>query len=453
MKINYNASQPGANRLMQAFLSPTRKNAEDNEMLRLAQTDQRMAAASKDNAEADLLNQRSSYLQDQPGFLSGQTGAPLPLAKKFSDYLKTGNWGQTEPPSSTDAEGALMAGAPPLPITEIPEEIKPLMDQFKRALQTQSGLRGSSAANPEQIAKSQGEYQGQGITDTAVDLARQGKFDEASSVNQAGKIGQQIKRYDDIGATGGVYNPSTGEVVASGNPLVNAFINKSNKTSNGGGIKLKQGERFTEDGNVEAIKGSDIYIKQSGLHSKDYNALLGVETKIKNAKNKIDNILDKKNKTAFDNNFGGYSAYATKLLPGETQDISTKIESLKSDMKSAGLELMRAGGSIGVMSVQEWPIVQDMINRVDPKMGVKAARQAFKEVDEYFDKIRENANEIYDTEWSETQFHKKNRPPPTGDKNTPPPSGIEAPAVGTVKNGYRFMGGNPSDKNSWKQEK
>ena len=225
MRINYNAAQPGANRLIQAFTSGTRQNAEEKEMLRLAQVDQRVASAGKDNADANLLNQRSAYLDDLPGFLSNQTGAPLPLAKKYADYNKTGNWGQIEPPTSTDEEGALMAGAQPTPITEVPEEIKGLMDQFKRALQTYGGVRGASASNPEQIARSQGEYQGQGVTDTAIELARQGKFDEASSLNQAGKIGQQVKRYDDIGATGGVYSPATGEVVNPHTvpPYISAF--------------------------------------------------------------------------------------------------------------------------------------------------------------------------------------------------------------------------------------
>lgn len=421
MRINYNAAQPGANRLMQAFTSGTRQKAEENEMLRLAQVDQRVASAGKDNADANLLNQRGAYLEDQPGFLSAQTGAPLPLAKKFSDYIKTGNWGQIEPPSSTDAEGELLAGAQPTPITEIPEDIKPLMEKFTRAIQTYGGVRGASASNPEQIARSQGEYQGQGITDAAVELAQKGEVDQASALSQAGKIGQQIKRFDGITGTGAVFSPATGEVVATGNPLVDAFVKKLGKeNSNQSGVKLKQGERFTADGNVEAIKGSDTYIKQSGLHAKDYGSLIGAETKLNNAKKKVESLLAETNKQAFDNNFGGYSAYATKLLPGKTQDMSAKIESFKSDMKSAGLELMRSGGSIGVMSVAEWPIVQDMIDRIDPKMGVPAARQTFKEIGEYFDRIRENAKETYDTEWSDTQFYKKNR---SRAPNSPPSQG------------------------------
>jgi hypothetical protein len=33
---------------------------------------------------------------------------------------------------------------------------------------------------------------------------------------------------------------------------------------------------------------------------------------------------------------------------------------------------------------------------------------------------------------------------------TPSPAG-NAPAVGTIKNGYKFNGGNPADKNSWEK--
>ena len=233
MKINFNAAAPGLNRLTQAFSSGNRQKAEENELLRLAQTDQRIASAAKDNADANVTNQRSAYLDDQPAFLSGQTGAPLPLAKKFSDFLKTGNYGQVEQPAGED-------GQIPEPsyITETPEDIKPLEDKFMRALQTYSGLRGASTSNPEQIARSQGEYQQQGVTDDAVNLVRQGKIDQGSSLSQAGKIGQQIKRYDNIAGTGAVFNPATGEVIGNGNQLVDAFTKKLGKetTKSGRGV-------------------------------------------------------------------------------------------------------------------------------------------------------------------------------------------------------------------------
>jgi hypothetical protein len=47
--------------------------------------------------------------------------------------------------------------------------------------------------------------------------------------------------------------------------------------------KLKQGEIWNkEDQRVDAVKGSDTYIKQSGSHGKDYAALNTIDTKLDN---------------------------------------------------------------------------------------------------------------------------------------------------------------------------
>jgi hypothetical protein len=190
--------------------------------------------------------------------------------------------------------------------------------------------------------------------------------------------------------------------------------------SRGDKPKLKPGERFTADGqSVEAIPGSSEWQRQSSLHSKDYQTLLAVDTKTDQAIKKIDTILDEKNKGAFEMNFGGYNAYASRLMPGATQDMSQKIESLKSDMKAAGLELIRSGGSIGSMTQQEWPVVQDMIDRIDPRMGEKAARDTFANVAAYLDRVRKNASATYQTEWGSTQFF-KNKVPPEAPKTEAP---------------------------------
>ena len=323
MRINYNAAQPGANRLIQAFTSGTRQKAEENEMLRLAQVDQRVASAGKDNADANLLNQRGAYLDDLPGFLSNQTGAPLPLAKKYADYNKTGNWGQIEPPTSTDAEGELLAGLSPTPITEVPEEIKGLMDQFKRALQTYGGVRGASASNPEQIAKSQTEYQQQAVTDNAVDLAQQGKVDQASALSQAGKIGQQIKRFDGITGTGAVFNPATGEVVATGNPLVDAFIKKLGKDT------VSDGDS-SDDANApwakikDSKKQDEARIRFGIAADKTVDDMKEDSKKAKDMNNSLDRFifLNEKNKT------GG--AYNSSIARGVGKIINSEFEEMMS---------------------------------------------------------------------------------------------------------------------------
>lgn len=179
-------------------------------------------------------------------------------------------------------------------------------------------------------------------------------------------------------------------------------------------VKLGPGEKMGVDGAVELVPGTSAYLKQAGNHAKDWGAYQAVETKTDNAIKKIDEILapkkdgDGKEKSeGFQSQFGGYNAYLTKLLPGETQDVGAKIESLKANMKTAGLELVRAGGSIGQMTEREWPIVQDQLDKIDPRMGEQAAAAAFENIRANFERIKKNARETYDNEWANTQFGKK----------------------------------------------
>ena len=172
--------------------------------------------------------------------------------------------------------------------------------------------------------------------------------------------------------------------------------------------KLKQGERWNpSEERVEVVPGSDLYQKQSSAHAKDDAALRGVETKMDTAIQKIQGLLDPKNKDAFESNFGGYNAYATQYLPGATSDARKTIESIKSDLKAAGLEMMRSGGSIGQMTQQEWPIVERMIATIDPVLGEEKAREEFGKIVAYMEAIKSNARKVYETDWGGTQFAQK----------------------------------------------
>jgi hypothetical protein len=195
----------------------------------------------------------------------------------------------------------------------------------------------------------------------------------------------------------------------------------------GGGVseapKLNKGERWNAElGRVEAVPGSDIYVKQSDKHGKDFQALQGVDTKVDSAVNKIDYILSPENKSGFEANFGGYNAYVAGRIPGKATDIRKNIDSLKSDLKAAGLELMRSGGSIGQITEREWPIIEGMIGALSPEMSEAEARLQFGKIKTYMDRIRTNAREAYDTEWGGSQYHK-------GDKKSPSP-----PAASESKN-------------------
>jgi hypothetical protein len=209
----------------------------------------------------------------------------------------------------------------------------------------------------------------------------------------------------------------------------------------GPGTKLEKGERWNqEEQRIETVPGSKLFVAQSGAHGKDRAALVAVETKTKSAVNKINEILDPKNATGFDANFSStvpYSGFVTgRLAP----DSRRRIESLKSDMKAAGLELIRAGGqSIGQITEREWPILENMIAGISPEMTPEAARAEFKKVAAYMEQLENNAKGAYQTEWGDTQYFK----PLPGDKPEAPKS--PAPPAKAIE----YLRANPSMKGAF----
>lgn len=176
--------------------------------------------------------------------------------------------------------------------------------------------------------------------------------------------------------------------------------------STGPGTRLKPGEVYNEAlDRIEAKPGSDLYVKQSGQHAKDYKAAKTTADTLDNSISKIDKILNPANKGAFAGNFGGYNAYATRMLP-DNSNLRKTIDSLKSDLKQAGMEMMRQGGSIGQMTEKEWPIVEQMIASIDPVLSESEARNIFESVKARFQHIKESARDTYDSQWGQTQYHR-----------------------------------------------
>jgi len=170
---------------------------------------------------------------------------------------------------------------------------------------------------------------------------------------------------------------------------------------------LQKGERWNaEEQRVETVPGSKLFISQNREQGKDLQTARSANTKGKDALTKIDEILAPKNAGAFEGNFGGYNAYATRMLPGENSDLRKKIDSLKSNMKAIGLELMRSGGSIGQMTEKEWPIVEQMLGAIDSVIGETEARAVLEQVRARIANIVADANAMYDANWSETQYYK-----------------------------------------------
>jgi hypothetical protein len=181
--------------------------------------------------------------------------------------------------------------------------------------------------------------------------------------------------------------------------------------------KLKPGEKWdSTTQTVKQVPGSAEYNKQSKIHGTDYNAAKTVLSKMDNAISKVDEILKPENKSGFENNFGGYNAAVSRMFTGDTARVRKNIDSLKADMKSAGLELVRSGGSIGALTEREWPMLEAQIDAIDYMLDEKDAVAAFNRVKSTFERIKDQAKDTYQTTWGETQYYK-----PEVNKGAPPP--------------------------------
>jgi len=204
--------------------------------------------------------------------------------------------------------------------------------------------------------------------------------------------------------------------------------------------KLKPGEKWdSTTQTVKQIPGSAEYNKQSKVHGTDYNAAKTVVSKMDNAIKKVDEILKPENASGFENNFGGYNAAVSRMFTGNTATVRKNIDSLKADMKSAGLELVRSGGSIGALTEREWPMLEAQIDAIDYMLDEDAAKAAFDRVKSTFERIKNQAKDTYQTTWGETQYYK-----PEVLKDT-----SAAPAAPARKN----VGSSAKPSSSWSVEK
>jgi hypothetical protein len=177
--------------------------------------------------------------------------------------------------------------------------------------------------------------------------------------------------------------------------------------------KLKPGERWNAAaGTVEAVPGSSEYIKQQGAHKKDYSTVASVQEQRKLADEKIAVLLDPKNDKAFNNIFGGFTEkYLTSKFSGPTATLQTELNSLKNNLKNAGLRLIQQGGKIGAITEREWPILEGMIADLDSKLDVEPAKNKLNQIKAYLARMEANAADEYETTWGNTQYYK---PPKSG---------------------------------------
>jgi hypothetical protein len=175
-------------------------------------------------------------------------------------------------------------------------------------------------------------------------------------------------------------------------------------------VTLQKGEVWNrEAGRVDAAPGSAPFIKRSQEHAEDVTALNALKEKSDEATVNIKKMLSDENKEGFQANFGGVSTTVKSRMPGKAADFKGMLDTFKSNMKSAGLEMMRSGGSIGAMTQKEWPIVEAEMASLDGWMTEDNARNVMKNVAARLARIKKSSESVYDMTWGETQFHPKNK--------------------------------------------
>lgn len=208
----------------------------------------------------------------------------------------------------------------------------------------------------------------------------------------------------------------------------NAFeMEKLKRTPKGGmppGMKLGMDQRWNPDTqSVEILPGSKTFLGQKDKYAKDAGQLRAATSLAKEGAGKIDFILDPKNKGGFESQFGGPQSYLTRMLPGQTQDVGAKLESLRSNLKLAGKSLVGQGGAIGQITEREWPILEGMIDTLSPNMTEEGARQVLENIKAKFQDMQRQAQETYQSEWQGSQFDQQ---PQQGQQIDPERQELEA---------------------------
>ena len=168
------------------------------------------------------------------------------------------------------------------------------------------------------------------------------------------------------------------------------------------------GQVEDEDGNLLDIVGAPRHTTKTREHANDAQELRLIQSTAQSAIDNINEILSTENKSGFDDNFGGYNAYLTRLTPdilpsglgGTTAlDVKAKLEKLGSDMANAGLNKARASGSIRQITEREWPMLKSMIANITFQLSEDQAEKQLEKVREMFVQFALNADQKYRNTW------------------------------------------------------
>ena len=164
----------------------------------------------------------------------------------------------------------------------------------------------------------------------------------------------------------------------------------------------------------------------------------------------IDKLIgDEAGKTFQHKGLSGVFGTVASVLPTFRQNVGNAevlVDSLASKASINSLLTIRGQGSaIGSITEKEWPRLEGMKAALGKKQSVEEYVRNLKDYRAELLNMKRNVNEEMERAQSGLdEISPSQRQPKAG--------GGVVPAVGTVQEGYRYMGGNPADSSSWRKQ-
>lgn len=272
-------------------------------------------------------------------------------------------------------------------------------------------------------------------------------FDEFGDTVDTNQTPWEKPQLQNLGNRVGVWDPVQGKLVDSlgvgvspdaalsaatsrrGQDLADARAREVNSIPSLMTKGAPQGYRWTPDNRLEAIPGGPADIKAGDLGAKR-------DAQQKASVNQVERVINKVDEALGNVGFwtSGLGAESMAFVGGtDARDLSADLETIKANLGFAELQAMRdaspTGGALGQVAVQELQALQSTIASLDQGQSAGQLKNGLNQVKRHYGN------------WLDAVKQAQGGQAASG----------TVPAVGTVQDGYRFIGGDPASQTSWER--